>query len=91
MIFNGTLGNVYDLVSSSVLGKGRSSGSSSAHAAEANSESEGKERSRTNGLCLFSQFKVVITEVLLADFFLALVVDRILQFLLGSAKLKVPS
>uniref|UniRef100_A0A8C6IKU8 Endoplasmic reticulum transmembrane helix translocase n=1 Tax=Melopsittacus undulatus TaxID=13146 RepID=A0A8C6IKU8_MELUD len=38
-----------------------------------------------------TEFKVVITEVLLADFFLALVVDRILQFLLGSAKLKVPS
>lgn len=37
------------------------------------------------------QFKVVITEVLLADFFLALLVDRILQLLLGSAKLKVPS
>ncbi|XP_037263364.1 endoplasmic reticulum transmembrane helix translocase [Falco biarmicus] len=38
-----------------------------------------------------TEFKIVITEVLLADFFLALLVDRILQFLLGSAKLKVPS
>ncbi|NXN95682.1 AT131 ATPase, partial [Rhinopomastus cyanomelas] len=38
-----------------------------------------------------TEFKVVITEVLLADFFLALLVDRALQFLLGSAKLKVPS
>uniref|UniRef100_A0A8C6Z278 Endoplasmic reticulum transmembrane helix translocase n=1 Tax=Nothoprocta perdicaria TaxID=30464 RepID=A0A8C6Z278_NOTPE len=38
-----------------------------------------------------AEFKVVITQVLLADFFLALGVDRILQFLLGSAKLKVPS
>jgi len=38
-----------------------------------------------------SQFKIVITEVLLADFFLALLADRILQFLLGRAKLKVPS
>ncbi|KAM6100945.1 LOW QUALITY PROTEIN: endoplasmic reticulum transmembrane helix translocase [Pterocles gutturalis] len=37
------------------------------------------------------EFKIIITEVLLADFFLALLVDRILQFLLGSAKLKVPS
>uniref|UniRef100_A0A8C3SAJ7 Endoplasmic reticulum transmembrane helix translocase n=1 Tax=Chelydra serpentina TaxID=8475 RepID=A0A8C3SAJ7_CHESE len=37
------------------------------------------------------EFKIVIAQVLLADFFLALVVDRILQFLLGSAKLKVPS
>ncbi|NXV20114.1 AT131 ATPase, partial [Cepphus grylle] len=38
-----------------------------------------------------TEFKMVITQVLLADFFLALLVDRILQFLLGSAKLKVPS
>ncbi|CAN0021138.1 unnamed protein product [Bubo scandiacus] len=38
-----------------------------------------------------AEFKMVITEVLLADFFLALLVDRVLQFLLGSAKLKVPS
>ncbi|NWI69191.1 AT131 ATPase, partial [Todus mexicanus] len=38
-----------------------------------------------------TEFKVVITEVLLADFFVALLVDRVLQFLLGSAKLKVPS
>ncbi|NXF39751.1 AT131 ATPase, partial [Nyctibius bracteatus] len=38
-----------------------------------------------------AEFKMVITQVLLADFFLALLVDRILQFLLGSAKLKVPS
>uniref|UniRef100_A0A663N5F0 Endoplasmic reticulum transmembrane helix translocase n=1 Tax=Athene cunicularia TaxID=194338 RepID=A0A663N5F0_ATHCN len=38
-----------------------------------------------------TEFKMVITEVLLADFFLALLVDRVLQFLLGSAKLKVPS
>nr|XP_013817362.1 PREDICTED: manganese-transporting ATPase 13A1 isoform X8 [Apteryx mantelli mantelli] len=38
-----------------------------------------------------TEFKIVITQVLLADFFLALLVDRILQFLLGSAKLKVPS
>ncbi|XP_075758589.1 endoplasmic reticulum transmembrane helix translocase isoform X2 [Pelodiscus sinensis] len=37
------------------------------------------------------EFKIVIAQVLLADFFLALLVDRILQFLLGSAKLKVPS
>ncbi|KAM6330498.1 endoplasmic reticulum transmembrane helix translocase isoform 2-T2 [Alca torda] len=38
-----------------------------------------------------AEFKMVITQVLLADFFLALLADRILQFLLGSAKLKVPS
>ncbi|XP_009992360.1 PREDICTED: manganese-transporting ATPase 13A1, partial [Chaetura pelagica] len=38
-----------------------------------------------------TEFKLVITQVLLVDFFLALSVDRILQFLLGSAKLKVPS
>uniref|UniRef100_A0A7M4F5R3 Endoplasmic reticulum transmembrane helix translocase n=1 Tax=Crocodylus porosus TaxID=8502 RepID=A0A7M4F5R3_CROPO len=38
-----------------------------------------------------TEFKIVIAQVLLADFFLALLVDRILQFLLGSAKLKVPS
>ncbi|NXG48046.1 AT131 ATPase, partial [Psilopogon haemacephalus] len=38
-----------------------------------------------------TEFKVVITEVLLADFFLALLVDRVLQYLLGSSKLKVPS
>ncbi|KAJ6652981.1 hypothetical protein lerEdw1_010250 [Lerista edwardsae] len=38
-----------------------------------------------------TEFKLVITQVLLANFFLALLVDRILQFLLGSTKLKVPS
>ncbi|XP_068277824.1 endoplasmic reticulum transmembrane helix translocase isoform X2 [Nyctibius grandis] len=38
-----------------------------------------------------AEFKMVITQVLLADFFLALSVDRMLQFLLGSEKLKVPS
>ncbi|OXB52931.1 hypothetical protein ASZ78_001302 [Callipepla squamata] len=38
-----------------------------------------------------TEFKIIITEVLLADFFLALLADRVLQFLLGRAKLKVPS
>ncbi|NXG07870.1 AT131 ATPase, partial [Sakesphorus luctuosus] len=38
-----------------------------------------------------TEFKLVISEVLVADFLLALAVDRILQFLLGSSKLKVPS
>ncbi|XP_029814504.1 manganese-transporting ATPase 13A1 [Manacus vitellinus] len=38
-----------------------------------------------------TEFKLVISQVLLADFLLALSVDRILQFLLGSSKLQVPS
>ncbi|KAJ7424786.1 hypothetical protein WISP_26663 [Willisornis vidua] len=38
-----------------------------------------------------TEFKLVISEVLVADFLLALAVDRTLQVLLGSSKLKVPS
>ncbi|CAI5764980.1 manganese-transporting ATPase 13A1 [Podarcis lilfordi] len=38
-----------------------------------------------------TEFKMVITQVLLANFVTALLVDRILQFLLGSTKLRVPS
>ncbi|KAF7243939.1 Manganese-transporting ATPase 13A1, partial [Varanus komodoensis] len=38
-----------------------------------------------------TEFKLVITLVLLANFFTALLIDRVLQFLLGSTKLKVPS
>ncbi|KAH0628968.1 hypothetical protein JD844_010644 [Phrynosoma platyrhinos] len=38
-----------------------------------------------------TEFKLVITQVLLANFFTALLIDRVLQFLLGSTKLKVPS
>ncbi|KAK9407448.1 manganese-transporting ATPase 13A1 [Crotalus adamanteus] len=38
-----------------------------------------------------TEFKLVITKVLVANFFIALLIDRILQFLLGSTKLKVPS
>uniref|UniRef100_A0A8C5X9M0 ATPase 13A1 n=1 Tax=Malurus cyaneus samueli TaxID=2593467 RepID=A0A8C5X9M0_9PASS len=38
-----------------------------------------------------TEFKLVISEVLVADFLLAFSVDRILQFLLGSSRLKVPS
>lgn len=37
------------------------------------------------------EFKLVIVKVLLLDFCLAWVVDRILQYVLGSCKLKVPS
>ncbi|XP_030053422.1 endoplasmic reticulum transmembrane helix translocase [Microcaecilia unicolor] len=37
------------------------------------------------------EFKIVITKVLLADFCLAWLIDRILQFFLGSAKLNMPS
>ncbi|XP_005991859.1 manganese-transporting ATPase 13A1 [Latimeria chalumnae] len=37
------------------------------------------------------EFKLMIAQVLVVDFFLALLVDRILQFLLGSARLKMPS
>uniref|UniRef100_G3T1R2 ATPase 13A1 n=1 Tax=Loxodonta africana TaxID=9785 RepID=G3T1R2_LOXAF len=37
------------------------------------------------------EFKLVIAQVLLLDFFLAFLVDRVLQFFLGSPKLKVPS
>lgn len=37
------------------------------------------------------QFKLVITQVLLLDFCLAFLADRILQFFLGTPKLKVPS
>ncbi|KAM3844039.1 endoplasmic reticulum transmembrane helix translocase isoform 2-T2 [Vipera latastei] len=38
-----------------------------------------------------TEFKLVITKVLVANFFIALLIDRILQFLLGGTKLKVPS
>ncbi|XP_039206296.1 manganese-transporting ATPase 13A1 isoform X4 [Crotalus tigris] len=38
-----------------------------------------------------TEFKLVITKVLVANFFIALLIDRMLQFLLGSTKLKVPS
>ncbi|XP_067589499.1 endoplasmic reticulum transmembrane helix translocase isoform X1 [Pseudorca crassidens] len=37
------------------------------------------------------EFKLVIAQVLLLDFCLALLVDRVLQFFLGTPKLKVPS
>lgn len=37
------------------------------------------------------QFKLVIAQVLVLDFCLALLADRVLQFFLGSPKLKVPS
>ncbi|XP_004384426.1 endoplasmic reticulum transmembrane helix translocase [Trichechus manatus latirostris] len=37
------------------------------------------------------EFKLVIAQVLLLDFCLALLVDRVLQFFLGAPKLKVPS
>lgn len=37
------------------------------------------------------QFKLVIAKVLLLDFCLALLADRVLQCLLGTPKLKVPS
>ncbi|XP_014637178.1 PREDICTED: manganese-transporting ATPase 13A1 isoform X3 [Ceratotherium simum simum] len=37
------------------------------------------------------EFKLVIAQVLLLDFCLALLADRILQFFLGTPKLKVPS
>ncbi|XP_013910353.1 PREDICTED: manganese-transporting ATPase 13A1 [Thamnophis sirtalis] len=37
------------------------------------------------------EFKLVITGVLVTNFFIALLIDWILQFLLGSTKLKVPS
>uniref|UniRef100_A0A9L0RC84 Endoplasmic reticulum transmembrane helix translocase n=1 Tax=Equus caballus TaxID=9796 RepID=A0A9L0RC84_HORSE len=37
------------------------------------------------------EFKLVITQVLLLDFCLAFLADRILQFFLGTPKLKVPS
>ncbi|XP_029440768.1 manganese-transporting ATPase 13A1 [Rhinatrema bivittatum] len=37
------------------------------------------------------EFKIVITKVLFVDFCLAWLIDRILQFFLGSAKLKMPS
>ncbi|KAJ1172742.1 hypothetical protein NDU88_004584 [Pleurodeles waltl] len=37
------------------------------------------------------EFKIVITQVLFVDFCLAWLVDRTLQFLLGSSKLRVPS
>lgn len=39
----------------------------------------------------FPQFKLVIAQVLVLDFCLALLADRVLQFFLGSPKLKVPS
>ncbi|ETE70995.1 putative cation-transporting ATPase 13A1, partial [Ophiophagus hannah] len=38
-----------------------------------------------------TEFKLVITGVLVTNFFIALLIDWILQFLLGSTKLKVPS
>ncbi|XP_028679762.2 manganese-transporting ATPase 13A1 [Erpetoichthys calabaricus] len=38
-----------------------------------------------------TEFKLVIAQVLVVDFMLALLVDRLLQFLLGNAKLKVLS
>ncbi|XP_039766410.1 endoplasmic reticulum transmembrane helix translocase isoform X2 [Ornithorhynchus anatinus] len=38
-----------------------------------------------------TEFKLVMAQVLLADFCLALLADRVLQFFLGSPKLKVPS
>ncbi|XP_050182601.1 endoplasmic reticulum transmembrane helix translocase-like [Myiozetetes cayanensis] len=38
-----------------------------------------------------TEFKVVISQVVVGDFLLALSVDRLLQFLLGSSKLQVPS
>lgn len=37
------------------------------------------------------QFKLVIAQVLILDFCLALLADRVLQFCLGTPKLKVPS
>lgn len=37
------------------------------------------------------EFKLVIAQVLLLDFCLALLADRVLQFFLGTPKLKVPS
>lgn len=37
------------------------------------------------------QFKLVIGQVLALDFCLALLADRVLQFFLGTPKLKVPS
>lgn len=40
---------------------------------------------------LAPQFKLVIAQVLLLDFCLALLADRVLQFFLGTPKLKVPS
>ncbi|XP_058864005.1 endoplasmic reticulum transmembrane helix translocase isoform X2 [Acipenser ruthenus] len=37
------------------------------------------------------EFKLVIAQVLAVDFFAALLVDRLLQFVLGSVSLKIPS
>lgn len=37
------------------------------------------------------QFKLIIAQVLILDFCLALLADRVLQFFLGTPKLKVPS
>lgn len=46
-----------------------------------------------DNLSLFSvlQFKLVIAQVLVIDFVVALVVDRVLQFLLGKGTLRLPS
>lgn len=37
------------------------------------------------------QFKLIIAQVLVVDFVVALLVDRILQFLLGKGTLRLPS
>lgn len=45
----------------------------------------------SSSLLLTLQFKLVIAQVLILDFCLALLADRVLQFFLGTPKLKVPS
>lgn len=42
-------------------------------------------------LFTFLQFKLIIAQVLVADFVVALLVDRVLQFLLGKGILRLPS
>lgn len=37
------------------------------------------------------QFKLIIAQVLVVDFVVALLVDRVLQFLLGKGTLRLPS
>lgn len=37
------------------------------------------------------QFKLIIAQVLVVDFVAALLVDRVLQFLLGKGSLRLPS
>lgn len=42
-------------------------------------------------LFTFLQFKFIIAQVLVVDFVVALLVDRVLQFLLGKGTLRLPS